>query len=30
MESVEACLEKYVPENELAEVKRVMYGNPCR
>lgn len=29
-ESVEQCLEKNVPEDELKELKRILYGNPCR
>jgi beta-ureidopropionase len=29
-ESLEKCLEKNVPEDELKEVKRILYGNPCR
>ncbi len=29
-ESVEKCLEKHVPEDELKEVKRILYGKPCR
>ena len=29
-ESVEACLEKNVPEDELKELKRVLYGKACR
>ena len=28
-ESLEAVLEKYVPQPELAEVKRILYGKPA-
>nr|CAB3267520.1 beta-ureidopropionase [Phallusia mammillata] len=28
--SVEETLRKYIPENELVEVNRVLYGKPCR
>jgi hypothetical protein len=28
-ESVEKCLEKHVPKDELKEVKRILYGKPC-
>ena len=26
LKSLEECLEKYIPENELKEVKRILYG----
>ena len=29
-ESVETCLEKNVPEDELKEVKRILFGKACR
>jgi hypothetical protein len=29
-ESLEKCLEKNLPEDELKEVKRILYGKPCR
>ena len=28
--SLEDILEKYIPETELQEVKRILYGKPCR
>lgn len=27
--SVEAALEEHLPADKLAEVKRILYGNPC-
>lgn len=29
LRSVEATLDKYLPPEELAEVKRILYGKPC-
>ncbi|XP_059910740.1 beta-ureidopropionase [Gadus macrocephalus] len=29
-ESLEKTLEKYIPENELTEVKRILFGNPTK
>ena len=29
-ESLESVLEKYVPQPELAEVKRILYGKPVK
>lgn len=29
-ESLDKCLEKHIPAEELKEVKRILYGNPAR
>lgn len=28
LKSLEECLEKYIPTDELKEVKRILYGRP--
>ena len=30
LSSVESVLEKYIPEEELGEVKRILFGRPAR
>lgn len=30
LESVESCLERHIPPEELAEVKRILYGGEAR